>query len=426
MIRAKLEVNTARLKKLVLLAQVSAASRVSTASRVSNASRTSAMSSASTVTYIFVYTDSEPGRPIAPPSLDYVPGPEHPPSPDYVPGPEHPPSPVEVPYVPEPEYPEYLAPSDVEAPLEDQPLPTDASPTALSPGYVADSDSDEDPEEDPEEDHADYPTDGGDDDDEPSDDDDTNEEDEEPSKDEDDDEDEEEHLALADSFAVPVVDPVPSIGVTKAFENDESAPTPRSPQTKVPFTQTRLRKARNTVRLKPPMSPSMEARIAKYVAAPTQPSLLPSPLSPWSPPLSQIPSSPLPPLPVSLFIPPPVNHREDIPKTELPPCKRLCPTVPTLRFIGTMDAKIKCQRAEEVGYGIRDVYVDPTEAVEEVAPTTLEGVNARVTELAVDSYPDTGLPHRLIGVTDDDIDCTGFITTGIVISGIRTDSGTSG
>ncbi|GJY87249.1 reverse transcriptase domain-containing protein [Tanacetum coccineum] len=39
-------------------------------------------------------------------------------------------------------------------------------------------------------------------------------------------------------------------------------------------------------------------------------------------------------------------------------------------------------RDEEVGYGIRDVWVDPTEAVEEVAPTTLEGVIAKVTELA--------------------------------------------
>nr|GFD46859.1 hypothetical protein [Tanacetum cinerariifolium] len=65
--------------------------------------------------------------PVAPPSPDYVPGPEHPPSPDYVPGPEHPPSPIEIPYVPEPEYPEYLAPFDDEEPLEDQPLPADAS-----------------------------------------------------------------------------------------------------------------------------------------------------------------------------------------------------------------------------------------------------------------------------------------------------------
>nr|GEV14771.1 hypothetical protein [Tanacetum cinerariifolium] len=128
----------------------------------------------SAVTYTSVYTDSEPWRyyeedsaetgpprvivygydglpiqPVAPPSLDYVPGPEHPPSPDYVPGPEHPPSPVEILYVPEPEYPEYLEPSDDEAPLEDQPLPVDASPIAASPDNVADSDPEEDLKEDP-------------------------------------------------------------------------------------------------------------------------------------------------------------------------------------------------------------------------------------------------------------------------------------
>ncbi|GJY77826.1 hypothetical protein Tco_0483627 [Tanacetum coccineum] len=83
-------------------------------------------------------------------------------------------------YVPEPEYPEYLAPYDDEAPMEDQPLPADASLVALSPSYVPDSD----PEEDLKEDHADYPADGGDGDDEPSDDDDndddTDDEDEEP------------------------------------------------------------------------------------------------------------------------------------------------------------------------------------------------------------------------------------------------------
>ncbi|GKF79742.1 hypothetical protein Tco_0235310 [Tanacetum coccineum] len=186
-------------------------------------------------------------QPVAPPSPDYVPGPEHLPSPDYVPGPEYPPSPVEVPYVPELEYPEYLLPSNAAAPLEDHPLPADASPTALSPDYVADSDPDEDPKEDPEEDHADYPADEGDDDNEPSDDDDddddTGDEDEEPFEDEDDDKEEEEHLALADSSAIPVVDHVPSAGDTEAFKTDESAPTPRSPQTKVPFAQTRLRRA---------------------------------------------------------------------------------------------------------------------------------------------------------------------------------------
>ncbi|GJS39377.1 hypothetical protein Tco_0564420, partial [Tanacetum coccineum] len=154
--------------------------------------RNSVMSSASSaVTYTSVYTDSEPGRvfwgadegrymlerlprvmlgydglpmqPVDPPSPDYVPGPEHPASPDYVPGPEHPPSPIEIPFVPEPEYPEYLVPSEDEAPMEDQPLPADASPVALSPGYVPDSD----PEEDSEEEHADYHVTTGDGDDEP-------------------------------------------------------------------------------------------------------------------------------------------------------------------------------------------------------------------------------------------------------------------
>ncbi|GKF43230.1 hypothetical protein Tco_0129782, partial [Tanacetum coccineum] len=245
-------------------------------------------SASSAVTYTSVYTDSEPRRvfwgadeeisdggvprvivygydglpmqPVDPPSPDYVPGPEHPTSPDYVPGPEHPPSPIEIPFVPEPEYPEYLVPSEDEAPM----LPTDASPAALSLGYVPDSDPEEDPEEDSEQEHADYPADGGDGDDEPSDDDsDDNtgdDDDEEPFEDEEDDEEEEEHLAPADSSTIPVVDLVPSAGDTEAFETDESAPTPRSSQIRVPFAQTRLCRARKTVRPEPPMSASIEAR----------------------------------------------------------------------------------------------------------------------------------------------------------------------
>ncbi|GKD69069.1 hypothetical protein Tco_1323159 [Tanacetum coccineum] len=59
-----------------------------------------------------------------------------------------------------------MAPSNTEAPIKDQPLPAYASPTALSPGYVANSDLEEDPEEDP----AEYPADGGDDDDDDDDD----------------------------------------------------------------------------------------------------------------------------------------------------------------------------------------------------------------------------------------------------------------
>ncbi|GJW04849.1 hypothetical protein Tco_1563705 [Tanacetum coccineum] len=193
------------------------------------------MSSASSaVTYTSVYTDSEPGRPVDPPS------------PNYVPGPEHPPSPIEIPYVPEPEYPEYLVPSEDEAPIEDQPLPADVLPAALSPGSVPDSNPEEDPERTRGGMQTTLPTEGLRD--EPMDDDsddDTDDDDEEPFEDEEDDEEEEEHLAPADSSAI------------------------LPPQIRIPFAQTRLHRARKTVRPEPPMSASMEARIAEYAAAPT-------------------------------------------------------------------------------------------------------------------------------------------------------------
>ncbi|GJY92982.1 hypothetical protein Tco_0508764 [Tanacetum coccineum] len=283
--------------------------------------------------------DGLPMQPVDPPSPDYVPGPEHPPSPDYVPGPEHPPSPIVIPYVPEPEYPEYLVPSEDEAPIEDQSLPTDASPAALSPSYVPDSDLEEDPEEDSEE-HADYPADGGDGDDEPSDgdsDDDTDDDNEEPFEDEE----EEEHPAPADSSTIPVVDTVPSAGDTEALETDESAPTPRPPQIRIPFAQTRLRRARKIVRPKPPMSASIEARIAEYAATPTPPVPVASPPLPLPSPLTTSPTDTGAPLgyraagiqmraataspPLSL---PSTSYRTDVPEAEMPPRKRACLTTP--------------------------------------------------------------------------------------------------
>nr|GEW11591.1 hypothetical protein [Tanacetum cinerariifolium] len=67
----------------------------------------------------------------APPSLDYVPGPEHPPSPDYVPGPE------EIEQVPlSPDY----------APEEDHPLLDDALHATLSADYPTDRGDDVDDE----------------------------------------------------------------------------------------------------------------------------------------------------------------------------------------------------------------------------------------------------------------------------------------
>nr|GEU89964.1 putative reverse transcriptase domain-containing protein [Tanacetum cinerariifolium] len=302
----------------------------------------------SAVTYTSVYTDSEPWRyygeesakagslgvilygydglpmqPVASSSLDYVPGPEHPPSLDYVPGPEHPPLPDEIPYVPESEYPKYLVPSDAEAPIEDQPLPADASPTAASPGYVADSDPDKDSEEDPEDDHADYPTDGGDSDDEPSDDD----EDEEPFKDEEDDEEEEEHLVPTDSFVVPIMD--------------------------------------TTIRLEPPMSASMEACIARHAALLLPLLPIPYPPLPFPSPLTTSPNDTGAPLANRAAgirmraLLPSISHRTDILEADMPPRKRACFTTLAPGF--------------ETGYGITNTWDEIVDTLMEIAPTTLEG-----------------------------------------------------
>ncbi|GJZ42357.1 hypothetical protein Tco_0589243, partial [Tanacetum coccineum] len=140
------------------------------------------MSSAtSAVTYTSVYTDSEPERAfwgaddeeiseggiprvivlgyeglsmqtVAPPSPDYIPGPEDLQTPP-VPQDEDEREPMFVQahdpdYVPEPIYPEYIPLEDEHEFLaEEQPLPPVDSPTAESPGYVTESDPKEDPKE---------------------------------------------------------------------------------------------------------------------------------------------------------------------------------------------------------------------------------------------------------------------------------------
>ncbi|GKD49851.1 hypothetical protein Tco_1278827, partial [Tanacetum coccineum] len=148
---------------------------------------------------------------------------EDPPSSDYVHGPEElEQAPPLLDFVPEPVYSEFMPPEVEVFPAEEQPLPVAVSPTADSPGYVLESDSEEDPEEDP----ADYPADRGDD---------GDDEDESSDDDEDDDdvdiegdEEEEEHLAPADSTTVALlaVDHAPSAEEIGLFETDESTTTP--------------------------------------------------------------------------------------------------------------------------------------------------------------------------------------------------------
>ncbi|GJW80907.1 putative reverse transcriptase domain-containing protein [Tanacetum coccineum] len=374
------------------------------------------------VTYTSVYTDSEPDRafwgaddeevseggiprvivlgydglpiqPVAPPSPDYIPGPEDPQTP--VPQDEDEREPMFVQahdpdYVPEPIYPEYIPlEDDHEFSAEEQPLPPIDSPTAESPGYVTKSDPEEDPEEyeddETEDGPVDYPMDGGDDGDDDDGDssrDDANDEDED-----DEDEEEEEHLAPADSTIVapaeehvfppegtePVIPP-PSTDITIGARL--SFRTQDLPYSLPLEAEVERLLAMTTPSPSPPISlspPSAGERLARC----TTPHAHSPPLPPSSGFTATLPSPSLPhPLPPSLYIPPPVDRRDGIPRTEGAAPRR------DYGFVSTVDAEERRQGIRDVGYGIRDTWVDPAEAVPEIAPMTVGEVNTRVIELA--------------------------------------------
>ncbi|GJR23481.1 putative reverse transcriptase domain-containing protein, partial [Tanacetum coccineum] len=224
-----------------------------------------------------------------------------PPSPDYVPGPEEPEqAPLSPDYVPGPEY------ADDEIVAEDQPGAEDAPPTAQSPDYVPDTDPEADPEEDddedPEEDPIDYPADGGDDGDDEMDIDedddmdiDADEEDEDDEMDvEVDEEAEEEHSAPAYPVVVALPATIPSAEETEPFETDESAATPP------PHPAYRMT-ARITIPEPLPIPAWSDSEVARLLAISSPPA---SPLSPWSSSPPQIPFPLSPPSPV-LTAPPP-------------------------------------------------------------------------------------------------------------------------
>nr|GEU70427.1 hypothetical protein [Tanacetum cinerariifolium] len=284
------------------------------------------MSSASSaVTYTSVYTDSEPVRD----KDERAPMLIQPHDPDYVPGLM---------------YPEYIPLEDEHVFLaEEQPLPPVVSPTAESPGYVAGSDPKEDLEEYEDDESkdglVDYPIDEGDDGDN---DDDDSFRDDVDDEDENEEEEEEEHLAPSDSAIV-----VPASKLVVPPEGTEPVIPP--PSTDIATTGARI-----TVRLQASISLPPEVEALRLTSAQALIDAI----------NAALPSPPLPPLPPPLYIPPPVDRRDDIPKIEMPPHKRSC-----LFSLGSR-------------YGIRDTWVDPAEAVPEIAPMTVREVNTRVTELA--------------------------------------------
>ncbi|GKE82474.1 hypothetical protein Tco_1552474, partial [Tanacetum coccineum] len=219
------------------------------------------------------------------------------------------------------------------------------------PGYVVESDPEEDPEEyedDKTEDGpVDYHIDGGedgDDDDGNSHGDDSDDEDEdEEDEDEEDEVEEEEHLALADSaIIVPTVELVSPPEGTEPVERLLAMPTP--PPSPI-------------ISLSPPSIGELLARIASTQALVDAVT-------------AALPLPPLPLLPPYLYIPLPVDCGDDIPESERPPRK------------STLDAEERRRGIREVGYGIRDAWVDPVRAVPEIAPMTIGEVNTRVTDLA--------------------------------------------
>nr|GFC07876.1 hypothetical protein [Tanacetum cinerariifolium] len=276
----------------------------------------------------------------APPSPDYIHGPEEPeqaaPLPDYIPGPEH---------------------ADDEIVAEDQSYAEDASPTAQSPEYVLDSNleayPEEDNDEDPEEDHVDYPANGGDD----SDDKEGSSEDDDMDI-EADEEEEEEHPAPANSVVVtlPAADQASSAEETRPFETDESAATP-SPHLAYRMT------ARISISALIPVPAWSDSKVARLLAMSTPPS---SPLSPLSLPPPRIPFPPLPPIlspPLHVLspAPPPSTIRE----SSFAAAARLAGGLRAdYGFVATMDREIKRDPKREVRYRIIDSWDEIVETLQ--------------------------------------------------------------
>ncbi|GJT68759.1 hypothetical protein Tco_1020239 [Tanacetum coccineum] len=409
--------------------------------------------------------DGLPMQPTAPPLPDYIPGPKDPQTPPVPQDEdEREPMFVQahdLDYVPEPIYPEYIPLEDEhEFLVEEQPLPPVDSPTAKSPGYVTKSDPGEDPEEYEDDETGDgpvdYPMDGGDDGDNDDGDSSGDDADGEDEDDEDEEEKEEEHLAPANSAIVVLVDePVFPPEGTKPVISPPStditigARITVRPQTSIslpPEVEVERLLAMTTPSPSPPISlspPSIRERLVRSMAPPVHSSPPPAHSSPLLPSFgcptqiqtlrisstqalinavtAALPSLPLPPLPPSLYIPPHVDRRDKIPESEQPPHKRLC--LSTLgskyefgesstakatrgqgidyRFVSTVDAEERRQRIRDIGYDIRDIWVDPAEAVLEIAPMTVGEVNTRATELAELHEHDTQDLYALLEDTQD-------------------------
>ncbi|GKC16685.1 hypothetical protein Tco_1013467 [Tanacetum coccineum] len=295
--------------------------------------------------------DGLPIQPVAPPSPDYIPGPEEPQTPP-VPQDEDEREPMfiqphDLDYVLEPMYPEYIPLEDEhEFPVEEQPLPPVVSPTVESPGYVVESDPEEDPEEyeddETEDGSVDYPMEGGDDgddDDSDSSEDDADDEDEDEEDENEEDEEEEEHLTLADSAVV-----VPTVELV-------SPPEGTKPVIPPPSTDITTTGARITVWLQASISLPPEAEVREILAYGLITTINTISLSPPSAGERLVGCT----TPSAHSSPPPVPS----------------PLLPSFGYEVEESSTVRPTKSRGVDY----------EAVPEIAPMTIGEVNTRVTEL---------------------------------------------
>ncbi|GKE36756.1 hypothetical protein Tco_1460161 [Tanacetum coccineum] len=258
-------------------------------------------------------------------------------------------------------------------------MPAALSPTADSPGYIADSDPEEDPKEDP----IDYPADGGDDD--------------------DDDDDEMSvraqtpillslDILVARLLAIPTIPP--------SLLSSWSSPLPQIPSPPLPLILSPL-----------PASPPLPVSSPPPLVSPTYPLgyraamiwlRAEAPSTSHPPPSSTPPSGTPPLLHISLPTPSPplmlpsTDHRTD--SSSAPAARPTRGFMVDYGFISTLDREIRRDLERDVGYGITDTWDEMLVDMPGVPATDDTELGQRMTDLVTTVKQDT---DKIYGRLDD-------------------------
>ncbi|GJR79154.1 hypothetical protein Tco_0149939 [Tanacetum coccineum] len=180
--------------------------------------------------------------------------------------------------------------------------------------------------------------------------------------------------------------------------------------------------ARISIRDEPSISLPPREEVERLLALTTPP---PSPLTPLSSPLPQIPS-PTPNSPTHIEIPEsclplrkrvrfasPTPSREVGESSAAGAARQDRPTIARddpysiaredlYGFVDMVDVPPRCSTSRELDYGITDTWDDLVGAIDEIAPTTVEGVNQRVTDLATIIEEETTSMYGIMEDAQDD------------------------